>query len=281
MAFVFDPIQKRSVLALAEEHNFRPNKILGQNFLISAAARQKIISAADILPQDTIVEIGPGMGTLTIALAEHAGRVVAIEKDHRALDVLGDVLKKNNIRNVQIISADALKEDFFALAGNVPYKIVANLPYYLTARFFRHLFELKNLPQRVVVTIQKEVALRITEHEPNHSQLSLAVQLFSNPRVSGRVDAEAFWPEPKVDSAILVLENLHTPEKRLSDQLFALFHAGFSSKRKIFAGNMAKGFDLSPNAARQLCQECGISPTARAQEISLEQWKCLAKKIKV
>ncbi|KKR10448.1 MAG: Ribosomal RNA small subunit methyltransferase A [Parcubacteria group bacterium GW2011_GWA2_39_18] len=277
--FQFDPAIKSNLLDILEKTNFWPNKILGQNFLISQKIRDQICSSADIQKNDLVIEVGPGMGTLTVFLAQLAKRVLVIEKDRAAIEILKLVLKTNDIKNVEIIQGDVLKTDISKLAGKNHYKIVANLPYYLTSRFFRKIFEERSLPEVIVATIQKEVARRIKDKEPRHSQLSLSVQFFSEPQIVDLVKAEYFWPKPKVDSAILKLKiKKSLPDKKNLNRFFDLIHAGFSSKRKILISNLSNNLKIEKTRLQKIFQELSIPENFRAQEIPLEKWLDLVKK---
>jgi len=271
--FQLDPAKKSNLLDVLETTNFRPNKILGQNFLISQKFRDEICLSANIKKEDLIIEVGPGMGTLTIFLAQLAKKVLVIEKDGAAIEILKLVLKTNNIKNVEIFQGDVLKTDISKLAKNDSYKIVANLPYYLTSRFFRKIFEEKNLPKIIVATIQKEVARRIKDTEPHHSQLSLAVQIFAEAQIIDLIKAESFWPKPKVDSAILKLTTKKSlPDKKILNRFFDLIHAGFSSKRKVLISNLSKILKIEKFQLQKTFNELDVPENSRAQELSLIKW---------
>lgn len=278
--FKIDPAVKSNLSDILEKTNFWPNKILGQNFLISQKNRDEICLSAEIKKNETVVEIGPGLGTLTIFLARQTKKVIAVEKDKNIIEALKMVLKSNDIKNVEIIQKDILKTKMSDLVGKNHYKIVANLPYYLTSRFFRQIFEEKNLPEIIVTTIQKEVAQRIKSKEPDHSQLSLSVQIFAEPKIINTVRAEYFWPKPKVDSAILKLTTKKSlPNKKTLNRFFDLIHAGFSSKRKILISNLSKTLKIEKVVLQKTFQELNIPENSRAQELSQDQWLGLAKNI--
>ena len=253
---------------------------MGQNFLISQKIREEICLSAEIKKNETVVEIGPGLGTLTIFLAKQAKKIIAIEKDENIIEALKMVLKSNDIKNVEIIQKDILKTQMSDLVGKNHYKIVANLPYYLTSRFFRQIFEEKNLPEIIVTTIQKEVTQRIKSKEPNHSQISLSVQIFAEPKIINTVRAEYFWPKPKVDSAILKLTTKKSlPSKKTLNKFFDLIHAGFSSKRKILISNLSKTLKIEKAQLQKNFQELNIPENSRAQELSSIKWIELSQKL--
>lgn len=245
---------------------------MGQHFLVSQSVLQKIIDAADLRPNDTVVEAGPGRGILTEALASRVKKVIAIEKDRLFVATLEKQLAKNGVTNVEIVSGDILK-----YAPPAQYKIVANLPYYLTSRFFRiFLEEQKQKPAMLVVMIQKEVAERIIAHPPKMNLLALGVQAYGTPRIVANVPAGAFSPPPKVESAILKIMDI-------SDKFFKKNGIAprefFASARRAF-GQKRKTLKHTLKISEKELQKIGLSPTARPQELSPEQWITLVKIIK-
>lgn len=259
-----------------QQHIIIPNKLLGQHFLVSKSVLQKIIDAADLDADDIVVEAGSGHGILTEALAGRVKKVIAIEKDRTLADALEKQLAENGITNVAIIRGDILKYAPACSADRPPaqYKIVANLPYYLTSRFFRtFLEEQKQKPAMMVVMIQKEVAERIIAMPPRMNLLALGVQAYGVPRIVAKVPAGAFSPPPKVESAILKITDISdkffkkngmTPEK-----FFASARKAFGQKRKTLKHTL--------KISDAVFAELGISSTARPQELSLEQWTALTK----
>lgn len=246
------------------QKGMRPNKMLGQHFLVSRSVLQKIIDAADLRPDDVVVEAGPGLGILTEALAGRAKKVIAVEKDRTLAAVLERRLRKNNIRNVEVAAGDILR-----YRPPRRYKIVANLPYYLTSRFFRiFLEEQKNKPAEMVVMIQKEVAERIVARPPQMNLLALGVQTYGTPRMIAKVPRNAFRPAPKVESAILkitgISEQFFQKNGVAPVEFFALARKAFGQKRKTLKHT------LKINDA--VFAQLGISPTARPQELSLQDW---------
>ncbi len=266
-------------------------KSLGQNFLSNPRVLDKIVEAAEITKNDTVLEIGPGTGNLTAKLAEKAGRVIAVEKDHRLIDLL----KSNFDRfgNVEIVEADVLKLDITrtvltiqgrSLYGKTPlqYKIVGNIPYYITSHLLRTIFESWPMPKLIVLTIQKEVAQRIMAKPPHMNLLALSVQLYSEPKIVGYISKGNFRPIPKVDSAILKLVSKAELLKSglnssVTRQFFELVRLGFSSKRKKLISNLAQKFDkvILEKAFNQL----GLKETSRAEELSLDDWLRLVKNL--
>lgn len=266
-----------SVHQLLKRYNLRPSKGLGQNFLVDEAALQKVAAAAEIRPRDSILEVGAGIGNLTRHLADIAGRVVAVELDAKLIPVLSDVLR--NYSNVEIIQGDILEADLGAIFPDPGFLVVANIPYYITAAILRHLLAAPQPPARLVLTVQKEVAERICAAPGDLSLLALSVQVFGHPEVVASIPAGAFYPAPKVDSAVVRVELYPQPlipEKHL-DAFFRLTKAGFSQKRKTLRNALAGGLGLPKPQVEALLAQADIDPMRRAQTLSLEEWGKLVK----
>ncbi len=209
-------------------HGMRPNKSFGQNFLIDRSVLQKIVDAAEIEATDQVLEVGSGTGVLTRELAQRARRVVAVELERDMLALLAKTTR--NYPNVELIARNLLFLNPTEIFGEEPYKLVANLPYYITAPTFRHFLESANPPRLIVVMVQQEVAQRITADPGDLSLLAVSIQFYGQPHIVAPVPAEAFYPAPKVDSAILCIE-VHdqaplSPRER--DSFFRVVQAGFS-----------------------------------------------------
>lgn len=251
-----------------------PRKSLGQNFMVNPHILDKIVSAADINKNDIILEVGPGTGNLTKKLAEKAKKVIAIEKDHRLIEPLREHLSKEH-ENIEIVEGDILKmlPAHWSLLSD-PYKIVANIPYYITSHFLRKIFEEFPQPTLIVLTIQKEVARRIMAKPPDTNLLALSVQYYAEPEIVGIISKNNFRPIPKIDSAIIRLKpksNEHR-DKEQEDKLFELIRIGFSEKRKKLAGLLSKKHGLTKEGIAEAFQKAGVDINARAQNLSLEQW---------
>lgn len=264
--------------ALLKRYNLRPHKGLGQNFLEDPRALEDIVSAAEIQPDDTVLEIGPGLGSLTRYLALSAREVVAVELDENLLPPLRAVLSA--YENVRLIHGDILKLAPRDLISAESYLVVANIPYYITSALIRHLLENQPKPRRVVLTVQKEVAQRICALPGDMSLLALSVQVYGKPRIAKRIPAEAFFPSPTVDSAVLVVDIYPSPliGEDLLGTFFKLTRAGFSQKRKTLRNALSAGLHMSPTAAADLLVAANIDPQRRAETLSIEQWKRLAEK---
>ena len=194
---------------LLRQHGLRPDKSLGQNFLVDEAALQQVIESAQITPDDRVLEIGAGLGNLTRYLARAARAVTAVELDHRLLPVLRQVL--GEFTHVQIVQGDILALNPIQLVPEGGYLVVANIPYYITSALIRHLLESKHTPRRLVLTVQKEVAQRICAQPGDLSLLALSVQVYGQPHITAHIPAEAFYPPPRVDSAVLRVDLYPTP----------------------------------------------------------------------
>ncbi len=261
--------------ALLQAHGLRPDKRLGQNFLVDEHALERIAAAAEITPQDGVLEIGPGMGALTRHLALRAARVVAVELDRRLLPILEQVVAAYD--NVQVVQGDILQQDPAALMGENPYLVVANIPYYITSAVFRHLLHAGRQPERIVLTIQREVAERICAQAGKMSLLALSVQVYGAPKVVARIPAGAFYPAPRVDSAVVRVDLYPQPRipRPLLDDFFRVAKAAFSQKRKTLLNALSGGMRWGKAETRERLLRAEISPQARAQELDWEAWERL------
>ena len=226
----------------------KAKKSLGQNFLINPQIVDKIISAAEINSNDVVLEIGPGTGNLTSELVKKAGTVIAIEKDRRLIDEL-----KNKFSNVNLIEGDVLKTNISDLITK-KYKIIGNIPYYITSHLIRIIFEEWPKPELIVLTIQKEVAQRIMSGPPDMNLLALSVQLYSDPKIISYISKNNFKPQPKVDSAIIRLVPNPKTDQETIRKVMALAKKAFAGKRK------------------QLKNTIGIDSTSRPEELSITDW---------
>ena len=263
--------------ALLRRYHLHAHKGLGQNFLQDPLALEEIVSAAEIQPTDTVLEIGPGLGSLTRYLAVSAKEVIAVELDQKLIPPLKTVLSP--YRNVNIIHGDVLKLSPKELISEDNYLVVANIPYYITSAVIRHLLESEAKPRRIVLTIQKEVAQRICARPGDMSLLALSVQVYGAPRIAAHIPAEAFFPAPKVDSAVLVVDIYPTPliQEEVLDSFFKLVKAGFSQKRKTLRNSLSSGLHISPGNAAEFLGRASIDPQRRAETLSIAEWEQLAK----
>jgi 16S rRNA (adenine1518-N6/adenine1519-N6)-dimethyltransferase len=264
---------------LLKKYGLHPHQGLGQNFLQDPIALEKIISAAEIQATDTVLEIGPGLGSLTRHLAAAAKAVVAVELDQHLLPPLKTVLAPYG--NVSLLHGDILELNISELVREKNYLVVANIPYYITSAVIRHLLESETRPRRIVLTIQKEVAQRICEKPGDMSLLALSVQVYGKPHIAAYIPASAFIPSPNVDSAVLVIDIYPTPliPADLLDKFFKLIKAGFSQKRKTLRNALSAGLSISTKNAMELLGRAAIDPMRRAETLSIEEWQRLCEVI--
>ena len=269
---------------LLRQSNLRVKKGLGQHFLIDEAVLETITSAAELTASDVIMEIGPGLGILTKELAKQSGLVVAIELDSKLATILEQSLI--SFDSVTIINEDILKIDPAALlqeqkakfppAVSTPfnYKVVANLPYYITSPVLRHFLEASVKPQIMVVMVQKEVAEVIVARPGQMSVLSISVQFYGEPRIISNVPACCFYPAPEVDSAILRIDVYPQPVVAVDDidSFFELVRAGFTASRKQIGNSLAQGLEKPKAEVLPILAEANIAPQRRAETLTLEEW---------
>ncbi|TAK14827.1 MAG: ribosomal RNA small subunit methyltransferase A [Anaerolineae bacterium] len=268
---------KADVVGLLRKYDLKPQKGLGQNFLISDSALKKIIQAADILTNDAVLEIGPGLGALTRYLAKASRRVVAVELDNRLLLPLKESIGKSS--NVTVLHGDILDCDVSkVMRGEEGYVVVANIPYYITSAVIRHLLTAAIRPRSITLTVQEEVAERICEGAGKHSLLSLGVQVFGQPEIRARIPAGAFYPPPKVDSAVVHVELFERPlvDAEGIEDFFMVARAGFSQKRKNLRNSLSGGLGLAKEAVESLLLQAGIDSGRRAQTLSISEWLLVA-----
>ena len=257
---------------LLRQYRLHPNKTLGQNFLLDEAALLKVVEAADIAPHDVVLEVGPGLGSLTRHLALRARQVVAVEIDATLMPALEQVLSPYS--NVTLVRGDILSLDLAKLVSQPGFLVVANIPYNITSALIRHLLEADLPPQRLVLTVQQEVAQRICAAPGDMSLLALSVQVYGRPEIAARIPAGAFYPPPEVDSAVLrvdLYDQPRVPPAQLG-AFFRLTKAGFSQKRKTLRNALSGGLAWKPDQAADLLHAAGIDPQRRAETLSLDEW---------
>ncbi len=268
-----DLSSKKTVKWLLEKHGAAALKRLGQNFLVDRAVLGKIVKAAESTQNDIVLEIGPGLGTLTQELAKEAKKVIAIEKDAKMCEILKETLKDFN--NIEIINTDVLK--FINLKLEIKnFKIVANIPYYLTSPLIRMFLESENPPELMVLLIQKEVAQRICSKPPKMNLLAVSVQFYAEPKIVSYVSKNSFWPKPKVDSALIKISQIHTNLPQLITNLFfKIVKAGFSQPRKQLVNNLSKELKLNKEKTASWLLKNNIKPEQRAETLSVDDWLLL------
>jgi 16S rRNA (adenine1518-N6/adenine1519-N6)-dimethyltransferase len=256
----------RTAMKLA---GIKPNKGLGQHFLVDRPSLEAIMDAASVTSSDTVLEIGPGLGVMTRPLTAQAGRVVAVETDH----TLAELLRRDAPDNLEVVEQDILLYDLAGLPAG--YKAIANIPYYLTSKIFRLLIESPNPPSVMSMLIQKEVAERIVATPGKLSILALSVQYYGRPEIVRIVERHKFWPPPDVDSAVLRVTLTGPAFPADPHKLFRLIKAGFGEKRKQLKNSLAGALNLSSEFTTELLAKAKLSPTARAQELDLASWQRL------
>ena len=317
---------KKDLQELLKKYGLKPNKFLGQNFLIDRAVLKKIIEAADLSKADTVLEIGPGLGILTEELAKNAGGVIAVEKDKKMAEIVRNVLNDRNVRNVEIVERDILKTDISRLLfchpearesgpkdlrrmpvmdshpreilhrrmavqndKHLDYKVVANIPYYLTSRLIRKFLESENPPAEMILMLQKEVAQRICARPPKMSLLAVATQFYAIAKICAIVSKKSFWPQPKVDSAIIRIAPYpstgsgHSLLPEQSDQgernrrlFFEVVKAGFTHPRKQLINNLTHSLKINRFQIATALKKIGLAPQQRAESLNVNDWIRLA-----
>jgi 16S rRNA (adenine1518-N6/adenine1519-N6)-dimethyltransferase len=274
---------------LLRQYELTARKGLGQHFLVNSGVLKKIIRAADLTPSDLILEVGPGLGVLTRELVEQSGYVIAVELDPHMVDLLHKTLADHE--NYSIINKDVLQVEPLDLVcqekGHFPpsitdpesYKLVANLPYYITQPIIRHFCEARLKPRTMVIMVQKEVAKNITAAPGDLSILAVSVQFYGRPQIIDYVPARNFYPAPKVDSAIVKIDLYPQPPVAVTSEshFFKIVRAGFSAARKQVANSLAQGLDIPKAEVLFLMQKEGINPQKRAETLTLEEWARLEK----
>lgn len=270
-------------------HRFgvNPQKKLSQNFLVDQQALEEIVASADVRDDDLVIEVGAGNGILTRELAARAKKVLAIEYDKKILPLLKSSLA--DYPRAEIVFGDIMEFSIpellkhFGRGGNLNYKIIANLPYHLTSHFLKKFLDTVFPPTSLTLLLQKEVGIRICAKPGQMSLLSLSVQIFGIPGIVAIVPKTAFWPQPKVDSVIVNIKQRAKPllNEVSRKKLFLIAKAAFAARRKTLVNSLSGNLRQKPNEIKEILHNLGLLPLIRAQELSLEQWFCLADKIKL
>ena len=277
----------QNTIHVLQKHNFHIQKKFGQNFLIDPNVLAKIVEASEISKEDCVLEIGPGIGTMTQYLAEQAGRVVAVEIDKNLIPILEETLAGYD--NVTLINADILKVDIDRIVKEQnqgrPMKVVANLPYYITTPIIMGLFEGHVPLQSITVMVQKEVAdrMQVGPGTKDYGALSLAVQYYAKPEIVTNVPPNCFIPRPNVGSAVIRLTKYQEPPVQVEDEerLFSLVKAAFNQRRKtlINALSNAPGLGVTKEQASDALEHLSLSATVRGEALTLEQFARLAEEL--
>lgn len=278
----------QNTIAVLQKYGFHAQKKYGQNFLIDTSVLERIVRAAEITEEDCVLEIGPGIGTMTQYLAEQAREVVAVEIDKALIPVLNDTLSA--YENVTIINEDILKLDIRRIAEEKnegrPMKVVANLPYYITTPIIMQLLESEIPLKSITIMVQKEVADRMQSGPgtKDYGALSLAVQYYAKPEIVAYVPPNCFLPRPKVGSSVIRLTRYTKPPVHAEDEefLFRIIRASFNQRRKTLANGLsnARELGISREKAAEVIAQMGLSSTVRGESFSLEQFAALANRLK-
>lgn len=274
----------QNTISVLQKYHFNFQKKFGQNFLIDTHVLEKIIAAAGITKEDFVLEIGPGIGTMTQYLCENAGQVVAVEIDQNLIPILQDTLSAYD--NVTVINEDILKLDIVKLAearnGGKPIKVVANLPYYITTPIIMGLFENKVPIDSITIMVQKEVAdrMQVGPGTKDYGALSLAVQYYAKPQIVANVPPNCFMPRPKVGSAVIRLEKYEQPPVQVKDEklMFRIIRASFNQRRKTLVNGLKNSQELSftKEEIEKALTVCGLSLNVRGEALTLVQFAELA-----
>ncbi len=267
---------------ILHEYKMSAQKRLGQHFLVNADVLQDIVDAAELSDTDEVLEIGPGLGVLTRALAQNSQRVVAIEKDSSMVKACRGI--NSDLTNMKVVEGNALtlNDAFFQeYFPHGPYKLVANLPYYLTSAIIRFFLESPHRPVRMVLMVQKEVAERMISLPPSANLLSVAVQFYGTAEIITVVPKQNFWPIPKVDSAVIrIVPHKKFPSKVNEKTFFRMVKAGFGERRKQLHNSLSGGLRLDDNLMKKVLTKVGIAPDRRAQTLTIPEWIKLYQTIK-
>jgi 16S rRNA (adenine1518-N6/adenine1519-N6)-dimethyltransferase len=276
-----EPPAPLDVRRLLREAGLRPRKSLGQNFLVHEGALRRVAAAADIQPDDLVLEIGAGVGSLTRHLAARARRVVAVEIDPHLIPILRAVLAP--FPNASVVQGDILAlppERILGKTDPAGFNVAANIPYYITSAVIRHLVEGPARPRRLVLTVQKEVAERICAGPGKMSLLALSVQYYGRPSIEGKIPADSFFPVPEVDSAIVRVDLEGSPDRTAdaADRLFRIARAGFSQKRKKLRNTLSAGLKLPAGRVERILADAGVDSSRRPETLTVAEWRHLAEK---
>jgi len=263
--------------ALCEKYYLTPSKQYGQNYLITKKPIEKMIEVADLQKTDTVIEIGPGFGILTTALAPQVKQVIAFEIEQKIREYW-DTLQ-NTHKNIEVVWGNVLttwhKKEKEVKKG---YKLIANVPYQITSELIEHFLETSNKPERIIIMLQKEVAERICQKPGKMSLLSVAVQYYGKASVVLKVPSGSFFPQPKVDSAVLMIADIQ--DRPNSKTFFKVVKAGFSSKRKQLLKNLTASLHYEKEQVKKILENVCGSHTIRAQELSIQMWEDIVKELK-
>ncbi len=271
---------------LLKHYKLNPNKTYGQHFLMDETILEDMIDEAGVKPGDHVLEVGPGIGNLTERLLQHKAQLLSIEKDPQFLNVLKTLEKEHNTKTEKIFNyelTDILSFNFSERLKDKPYKVIANIPYYITGKIVQLFLNAPHKPLSLTLLMQKEVAYNIAAKEGDMNLLALSVQLFADPKVICVVPSHKFYPAPKVDSAVIQITLHKKPKYKISDEkkLFRILHACFSGKRKQLHNTLTNNLKLSKETVAESLQQLKIDPALRPQHLTIEQWLQLTDNLKI
>lgn len=278
-------LSKRELKSLLKEYNFRPNKRLGQNFLIDNNMKEKILRNCNLNKEDIVLEVGAGLGALTFDIAECAGEVYAVEKDRVLLKILEDHAREYS--NLKVISCDILKFNMNGIFKNRKIKVIGNLPYYITNPIISYLIENRRFVDTVFVTLQKEVGRRLVANpgSKDFSAISVYVQFYSEPHLFFLITRGVFYPQPEVDSVFIRLDMLRKPrvKVRSEEAFFKIVRTAFTKRRKTILNALASGniFDLEKKDIEYLLKNANINSMKRPEELSLQDFAAITNSIDI
>ncbi len=264
-------LSKKEILTLLEEYDAKPLRKMGQNFLIDKNIIDKIISLVG--PNDMVVEVGPGLGSITLGLEKKVKELICIEKDKKMVEILEKEIFPDNSK-IKIIKGDILKEK---INIKKKYKVVANVPFYITSPIIRKFLEEKNPPEEMILLIQKEVAKRICSKPPGMNILALSVQFYAEPKILFTISRNSFWPAPNVDSAIISIKRTNQKHDIDPNLFFKIVRAGFSRPRAQLLNNISNQLKLSRDETKNILLKSDVDPIRRAETLSLKEWARVVK----
>ena len=265
---------KTNIVAMLDKYNLGALKRLGQNFLVDQSIIKKMVNLVD--PDDTVLEVGPGLGSLTVPTAKRVKRLIAIEKDEKMAQVLKDEFL-GQFDNVTLVKGDILKNR--DIIPSDEYVVLANLPFYITSRIIRGFLESDNPPSKMVLMMQKEVAERICANPPEMSILAVSVQFYAKAKIAFKVSRNSFWPSPGVDCAVMIIEKRDSVPKVETEKFFKVVRAGFSHPRAQLLNNLSKELRLDKEEIKKKMLFLGIEPKRRAETLNLDEWLSIVKKL--
>lgn len=261
----------KEIIKICQAIDFFPRRSSGQNFLFKEKIIKEIVAAAGLSKKETVLEIGPGLGFMTEEISNQADCVVAVELDKRLAGYLAE--KFAGHKNIKIINEDIFKVDLKKYFADLKYTLISNLPYNITSLVLRNFLSRPPRPRKIILTVQKEVAERITAQPGQMSILSVITRYYSRPSVIKKIGPENFWPAPKVDSALIKLENIGENNFKVEEENFLrLVKIGFSAKRKKLSNNLKNGFEIPAEISEKILKKMKLRPDARPQMLSLANW---------